>query len=243
MLQEDSFDAAGLRGRIEVYRAEASTFLIASPAGPVLTAAARPRASRPLVRPARAYRFQPASGVEARSAIECLTAAAYYEAVSEGERGMAAVAQVVLNRTRHPAYPSTICGVVFQGAQRSTGCQFTFTCDGSLNRAPAPAAWRRAEAVALAALGGYVVPEVGEATHYHATWMTPYWAASLSRVAQLGGHAFYRSGSLKGDAPAARRTSGPVLEPNLQQASDEIESPGVPELQHQPEAALVDLAS
>jgi spore germination cell wall hydrolase CwlJ-like protein len=117
------------------------------------------------------------------------------------------VAQIVLNRTRHAAYPKTICGVVFQGSERSTGCQFTFTCDGSLNRAPSRVAWRRAAAIARAALGGHVVPEVGQATHYHATWMTPYWAPSLPKVATIGGHAFYRWGTLKDRAIPQQRAS------------------------------------
>ena len=67
-------------------------------------------------------------------ALECLTSAVYYEAGNESADGQQAVAQVVLNRVRHPAFPSSVCGVVYQGSTRATGCQFTFTCDGSLAR-------------------------------------------------------------------------------------------------------------
>ena len=66
--------------------------------------------------------------------LQCLTEAVYYEARSESEEGQRAVAQVVLNRVRHPAYPNSVCGVVYQGSERVTGCQFSFTCDGALGR-------------------------------------------------------------------------------------------------------------
>lgn len=121
----------------------------------------------------------------------CLAQAIYYEAGSEGTDGQRAVAQVVLNRVRHPLFPDTICGVVFQGASRDTGCQFTFTCDGSLRRQPSPRGWRHAWAIAGEALNGSVFPKVGYATHYHASWMLPYWASSVDRIAVVGGHIFY----------------------------------------------------
>jgi spore germination cell wall hydrolase CwlJ-like protein len=124
--------------------------------------------------------------------IDCLTAAIYYEAALEPVDGQRAVAQVVLNRVRHPAYPSTVCGVVFQGHQRVTGCQFSFTCDGSLRRTPIPAIWNRVKAVAEAALGGYVHRPVGLATHYHANYVFPYWAPTLAKITQIGAHIFYR---------------------------------------------------
>lgn len=128
---------------------------------------------------------------EAR-ALDCLTAAVYYEAAIEGPDGQRAVAQVVLNRLRHPAYPNTVCGVVFQGSERSTGCQFTFTCDGALARQPIPALWDRARAIAWGALSGQVYAPVGWATHYHTDWVVPYWASSLSKAAKVGTHIFYR---------------------------------------------------
>jgi spore germination cell wall hydrolase CwlJ-like protein len=124
-------------------------------------------------------------------ALTCLTQAVYYEAGFEPEAGKRAVAQVVLNRMRHPAFPKSVCGVVYQGSDRRV-CQFSFTCDGSLFRAPAPAAWSTAEAVARAALNGYIEPSVGYATHYHANYVSPYWAPKLSKLAQIGAHIFYR---------------------------------------------------
>lgn len=94
---------------------------------------------------------------------------------------------------RHPAYPNSICGVVFQGSQRVTGCQFTlFTCDGPLRRRPSATAWQRARSVAAAALSGYVEQNVGHATHYHANFVVPYWSSSLTKIGAIGAHIFYR---------------------------------------------------
>lgn len=127
-----------------------------------------------------------------QSAVDCLTTAIYYEAASETVTGQRAVAQVVLNRVRHPAYPKSVCGVVYEGSERRTGCQFSFTCDGSLARTPSRAGWDRAKGIAFAALAGYVEPSVGTATHYHTVWVVPYWAWSLDKITAVGAHIFYR---------------------------------------------------
>ena len=143
----------------------------------------------PAARPFKA----PAKGSTAYNrALECLTQAVYYEAAREPTDGQRAVAQVVLNRVRHPAYPASVCGVVYQGSERDTGCQFTFTCDGSLYYAPVRSYWDRARKVAEAALQGYVYAPVGNATHYHADYVVPYWAATLKKSAVIGLHIFYR---------------------------------------------------
>jgi spore germination cell wall hydrolase CwlJ-like protein len=125
-------------------------------------------------------------------ALDCLTSAVYYESGNEDPDGQRAVAQVVLNRVRHPAFPNSVCGVVYQGSTRVTGCQFTFTCDGSLNRQPNADSWARARKVAEAALTGAVFAPVGFATHYHAEYVVPYWASSLAKNAVIGAHIFYR---------------------------------------------------
>ena len=140
---------------------------------------------------AAAFLFK--GGDEARAqAVECLASAVYYEAGNEGADGERAVAQVILNRVRHPAFPSTVCGVVYQGSTRATGCQFTFTCDGSLSRRPDLAGWARARRIAEAALNGEVYKPVGWATHYHADYVVPYWASTLAKNAVVGAHLFYR---------------------------------------------------
>lgn len=143
--------------------------------------------------PARALMIarESAAGAGYGAALRCLTQAVYYEAASEPDLGQRAVAQVVLNRVRHPAFPNTVCGVVYQGSERRTGCQFSFTCDGSLARIPSLGGWARAERVARDALAGKVAAMVGNATHYHANYVVPYWAPTLDKAATVGAHIFY----------------------------------------------------
>jgi len=154
-------------------------------------------------------------------ATACLAAAVLYEAGDDaiGER---AVAQVVLNRLRHPAFPKTVCGVVFEGSDRRTGCQFTFTCDGALTRRPSEAAWTRAERIAAAALAGSVYAPVGQSTHYHTDWVVPYWQSSLDKVAAVHTHLFFRWTGWWGTPPAFNRTPSTVepAEPQLAAWSD-----------------------
>jgi spore germination cell wall hydrolase CwlJ-like protein len=151
-------------------------------------------------------------------AIECMTQAVYYEAATEGAEGERAVAQVVLNRMHHPGFPATVCGVVYQGSELPTGCQFTFTCDGSLARTPVPALWAAARKVATQALDGQVDPAVGHATHYHADYVLPYWADSLLKQVQIGHHIFYRlRGTLGSSAAFSQHYGG--IEPNPPPAS------------------------
>jgi spore germination cell wall hydrolase CwlJ-like protein len=120
----------------------------------------------------------------------CMTQAIYYEAGYEPLTGRRAVAQVVLNRVRSSSFPNSICGVIYQGAGSAT-CQFTFVCTNDLSRQPTTAAWREADLIARAALSGYVEQSVGEATHYHANYVAPAWAPTLSKVAAIGTHIFY----------------------------------------------------
>lgn len=135
------------------------------------------------------YHFR--GGLAAREqAAECLATAALYEA-GDDRRGRRAVIQVILNRARAPGFPKTICGVVYQGNTRTTGCQFSFTCDGSLRRRPVHTGWGDARRAAKRALRGYVFAEVGRATHYHTDWMVPYWRDSLVKVARVRTHLFY----------------------------------------------------
>ena len=133
----------------------------------------------------------PTGGTAYDRALTCLTQAIYYEAGYEPASGRRAVAQVVLNRMRHPAFPKSVCGVVYQ-RNATPVCQFSFVCDGSLNRAPAAGAWRSAREIAVAALSGAVEPSVGQATHYHANYVAPRWAPMLAKITQIGAHIFYR---------------------------------------------------
>jgi len=151
---------------------------------------------------ARQFRF--AGSVEDRlRALDCLAAAVLYEA-GDDPTGQRAVAQVVLNRVRHPAFPKTVCGVVFQGSERRTGCQFTFTCDGALTRNYAQPFWDRARLIAEAALAGSVFKPVGQATHYHTDWVVPYWSSSLDKIVAIKTHLFFRWTGWWGTPPAFR---------------------------------------
>lgn len=160
------------------------------------------------------FRFA-GDNLAASRAADCLAAALLYEAGDDAE-GQRAVAQVVLNRARHPAFPASICGVVFQGAERATGCQFTFTCDGALRRRYSDAAWQRARGIAIDAMTGAVYRPVGLATHYHTDWVRPYWSSSLDKLAQVGTHLFFRWRGFWG-TPAAFRHGTNGAEPAIAQ--------------------------
>jgi hypothetical protein len=142
--------------------------------------------------PAAPFYLKASSVAERERAVRCLATAIYYEAALESELGQRAVAQVVLNRVRDPNFPKSVCGVVYQGWERTTGCQFSFTCDGALLRGRIPLLYARAEDYARDALNGAVVSEVGTATHYHADYVSPYWGPSLVKIGQVGAHIFYR---------------------------------------------------
>jgi spore germination cell wall hydrolase CwlJ-like protein len=147
--------------------------------------------------PAAAAFTLPADEVARMRSVDCLTAAIYYEAANEPADGQRAVAQVVLNRVRHPHYPNSVCGVVFQGHMRSTGCQFSFTCDGSLRRTPMANLWDRSRKIAQEALAGYVHRAVGWATHYHANYVFLIGRRASPRLARSG-HTSFTAGTAAG---------------------------------------------
>ena len=125
--------------------------------------------------------------------LNCLAQAIYFEARGESYRGQVAVGQVVMNRLAHPLYPKTICGVVFQDAGHRDACQFSFACDGIPETITEPGPWKQAEEIAKKiASGELYLPEVGNATHYHATYVYPDWAPRLKRVTKIGMHVFYK---------------------------------------------------
>ncbi|MCP3732389.1 cell wall hydrolase [Sphingomonas sp. MG17] len=157
----------------------------------------------PSLRPAPPFIMRGSAQDKAR-ALECLTTAIYYEAASEPDDGQRAVAQVILNRARHPTFPSTVCGVVYQGSDK-TVCQFSFACDGSMARVPSRAYWQRAARVAAAALNGAVFAPVGMATHYHTYAVTPSWNKSLVMTGVFGAHFFHRWKGYWGTGAAFRQ--------------------------------------
>ena len=199
-----------------------------TPFGDATLATAAPVA--PTLDPAPPFHLQADAATRAR-AVDCLAEAVYYEAAGEPREGREAVAQVVLNRVRHPNYPKSVCGVVFEGAARATGCQFTFTCDGSLRRAPDAVGWRDAVAVASAALDGFVSPTVGGSTHYHAVRVRPVWSAAMTPTRRIGAHQFYRlPGALGSVVALAGAYAGAEPETGRSAIADQLARVGEPGL-------------
>ena len=137
----------------------------------------------------------PAS-VHSASEVKCLATAIYFEARGEPERGQIAVAQVVLNRLKNPAYPNTICGVVYQNKNQRNRCQFSFACDGIPDRITERGAWAASQSLATKILNDnrtMFLSDVGAATHYHASYVRPRWARSMKKVDKIGRHIFYKT--------------------------------------------------
>ena len=125
----------------------------------------------------------------------CLATALYFEARSEGELGQMAVAKVILNRVKDPRFPNTICGVVYQGAEKRNACQFSFACDGKPDIARQRKAWAKARRIATKALNGKLGMEaLAGVNYYHADYVRPKWAWAMRKVRKIGRHIFYRDG-------------------------------------------------
>jgi spore germination cell wall hydrolase CwlJ-like protein len=162
---------------------------------------------------ATSFVFAARTPLDRMRSLDCLAQAVYYEARSESEDGQRAVAQVVLNRVRHPAWPNSVCGVVYQGPMRAGGgCQFTFTCDGSLAHRAFGPSWDRALRIAAEALAGRTFDPVGFSTNYHTSAVFPSWAPRLVKTAVIGAHNFYRLPGIAG-APAAFASAYAGAEP------------------------------
>lgn len=132
--------------------------------------------------------------VHSKKEQRCLAEAVYFEARGESVNGQIAVAQVVLNRVRNPAYPKTICKVVYQNRRLRNRCQFSFACDGKKERITSQRAWRLAQKVSKDTTKGESYLEmVGASTHYHATYVRPRWARSMNKQGKVGLHIFYKT--------------------------------------------------
>jgi len=167
--------------------------------------------------------------------LDCLAEAVYYEARGESAAGQAAVAQVVLNRARHPNYPKSVCGVVFQGGFAGD-CQFSFVCDGAMSRPVEPTAWRQARQIAARALGGYVMTSVGRALNFHVSPSGTERHAAPGTVAQLGRHVFFVALTRPVLAPPRREEP-----PRLEEAGLVARGPDAPEAVHALTAALAEI--
>lgn len=132
------------------------------------------------------------------TSVGCLQKTLYFEAANQGVEGMTAVANVVMNRVHHPAYPKSVCAVVHQGLHDKAGnlifnkCQFKFYCDGKAHRVHPEQAWAQAGTIAKAAVKGDVDDIVQDAIYYHASYVSPSWASEKEPIAEIGNHIFYR---------------------------------------------------
>jgi hypothetical protein len=174
------------------------------PSAAVAPVPLRARFHLPVLHPVVARPFRLAGAAD-NADLNCLTQAVYYEARGESQDGQRAVAQVVLNRVRHPAFPKTICGVVHQ--RSSVGCQFTFACSKVLADPIDDDAWRKSKTVASRALHGGVMASIGEATHFQTVRSGAF--AGLLKVAQIGAHAFYRFAGRAGSDSMFHQTPAP----------------------------------
>ncbi len=125
----------------------------------------------------------------------CLAEALYYEARGEGMEGQKAIAEVILARKHSAGYPKSICGVVYEGAWRGHGCQFSFACNGAMYAPRSYAAWIRAKKLAGLILAGDIRLGglTGHATMFHAVNVDPDWASVLTPTVRIGNHIFYRN--------------------------------------------------
>jgi spore germination cell wall hydrolase CwlJ-like protein len=124
---------------------------------------------------------------------KCLSEVLYYEARGEGAGGQKAIAEVVFHRMNRGDYGHSICAVVYEGKGRP-GCQFSFTCNGEINRPKQMAAWRESEKLAAEILTGQVPLRnaTGGALNFHAVSVSPDWADTMDKTTQIGKHIFYR---------------------------------------------------
>lgn len=149
--------------------------------------------------------FELDDNIELAAEIKCMSEAIYYEARSETRSGQVAVAEVIQNRVKNKHFPNSVCGVVYEGSERSTGCQFTFTCDGSMDVAPKGKGWDRSVDVANLVMSSGYTPLTHWATHYHTTEVNPKWSSTMRMTRQVGNHVFYRF------APRNYKPSEPAL--------------------------------
>ena len=132
---------------------------------------------------------------------QCLAEAVYFEARSESVPGQRAVAEVIMNRVKSRRFPNHVCAVVKQGADRRNKCQFSYNCDGQPEYINNARAYRLASEVARVVIEGDDGIELTDgATHYHTTYVSPFWSRKLTRTVQIGEHIFYRE-----NARSARR--------------------------------------
>tara|TARA_B100000768_G_scaffold38070_1_gene36758 strand:+ start:14040 stop:14648 length:609 start_codon:yes stop_codon:yes gene_type:complete len=131
--------------------------------------------------------------------IQCLATNIYYETMASSLIDAMAVTDVVLNRVKHEKYPGTPCEVVHQSYLNDKGepllnkCQFSWYCDGKADEPQNAEAWERSVSHAVTMFTTSKWRGITEgSTHYHATYVSPSWAKSFTKIAHMGAHIFYR---------------------------------------------------
>lgn len=144
------------------------------------------------VKTAQPYEF--VSLKERERQLKCMADNIYYEAAMEPAEGKIAVAQIVMNRVAHPEFPKDPCKVIYQKNTFTNAvvCQFTWLCDGSVNRRPIRQdLWDESyRAAQMVMMEGFRLPSLEHALFYHADYVNPQWKKEV--VAKIGRHIFYK---------------------------------------------------
>ena len=145
--------------------------------------------------------------------VMCLAINIYHESRGEPFRGQVSVAHTVMNRVESQRYPNNACDVVHQGpiteswktkqfkdladSERvyfpvKNKCQFSWYCDGKEDKIVNEKSFLKAMKVALYVYSGKSKDPTNGATHYHATYVKPYWASHMKHQVTIGRHMFYK---------------------------------------------------
>lgn len=122
----------------------------------------------------------------------CLAKNIYQEAKNQPFIGMLAVGQVTLNRVKSNYWKNSVCGVVYEGAHKPFKCQFSWACDKKPDIIYfSSKEWKLAYKASIEVLYNEA-DIVGDATHFHADHVKPYWADKIEKISKIGNHIFYK---------------------------------------------------
>ncbi len=130
----------------------------------------------------------------------CLAQNAYFEARGEPNIGIAAVSEVVIERTKNPAYPSSICQVVKQSkvVRGRKICQFSWYCEGkkmpslSQKEVQKNKEWQRSLLISYMTYKDKMPNVTNGATHYFAhKKVNPKWKLSMVMDRKISNHTFF----------------------------------------------------
>ena len=141
-----------------------------------------------------------------RAEAQCLAENVYHEARNQPLAGQMAVISVTINRVNDHRFPDTICGVVKDGPHRpswkGTGemipirhkCQFSWYCDGKSDKVNDKETFNDILLLTESIVSGSIkLLDITEgATHYHADYVMPAWAATKTKTIEIEDHIFYR---------------------------------------------------